>query len=114
MTYLGTQLDDDALVSFVSEHPDPEVREAMSARVAGTLFYYNQLRSSMLSDRSDPSGRLHRIAGNFDHIVREIIDLQPTQECHATELADFIKNGNSEDVVTRLDALFEQLQSVSP
>lgn len=82
--------------------------------MAGTLFYYNQLRSSMLSDRSDPSGRLHRIAGNFDQSVREIMGLHPTQNYYATELADFIKNGSSEDVVTRLDALFEQLQSVSP
>jgi hypothetical protein len=68
----------------------------------------------MLSDQSDVSGRLHTIAGNFDRSVREIMDLHPAQYYYATQLADFIKNGSSEDVVTRLDALFEQLQSVSP
>ena len=80
----------------------------MSARVAGTLFYYNQLGSSM---SSDPSCLLRRIAGNFDQGVCKIMDLHPTLY-NATELADFIKKGSGEDVVTRLNALFEQLRSV--
>lgn len=107
MTYLWTQLSDKTLVSLVSEHP--ETRQAMSARVAATALHYKKLRSSKLSDPSS----LRKIAMTFDQGVCRIMDLHPTEYYYATELAGSIKEGEG-DVETRLNALFEQLQSVVP